>query len=94
VFQPPENPTLHLLGSLMAKMDRGDALGEARFAAMETVVSLMRAGDGYAGEGNSESLELLRQALASARATVVAAAYALTTSADATRMKMPVSEKC
>lgn len=71
----------------MQKMDRGDALDEARFAAMETVVSLLRAGDGCAGQGNPEWIESLRQALASARATVVAAAYALTTATDATRME-------
>jgi hypothetical protein len=76
----------------MQKMDRGDALDEARFAAMETVVSLLRAGDGCAGdgcagEGSPEWLESLRQALASARATVVAAAFALTTATDATRME-------
>lgn len=71
----------------MQKMDRGDALDEARFAAMETVVSLLRAGDGCAGQGSPEWLESLRQALASARATVVAAAFALTSATDATRME-------
>lgn len=71
----------------MQEMDRGDALDEARFAAMETVVSLMRAGDEYPVQGGSERLELLRQALGSARATVVAAAYALTSSTDAMRIE-------
>jgi hypothetical protein len=71
----------------MEKMDRSDALDEARFAAMETVVSLLRADDGCAGRLSHEGLELLREALASARATVVAAAYALTTSTDAIRME-------
>jgi hypothetical protein len=62
---PPEDLTLHLLDSLMAKMDRGDALEEARFAAM-------------------------RQALGSARATVVATAYALTTFTDTTHDRAPL----
>jgi hypothetical protein len=66
----------------MAKMDRGDALDEAAFAAMETVIFLMRAMDGPHGP---ERVELLRQALASARATVVAAGYILTTTVDTER---------
>ena len=64
----------------MEAMDRGNALDEATFAAMETVVCLVRAGDG-------RDIEKLRDALASARATVVAAGYALTTSADAGRLE-------
>jgi hypothetical protein len=80
--QGPEDLALQALGPLMAEMDRSDAIGEAAFAAMETVVFLMRAMDGPRGP---ERLELLRQALASARATVVAAGYALTTAADAER---------
>lgn len=91
--QLPEHRTLRLLGSLMEKMDRGDALDEARFAAMETVMSLIRAGDGPEAGRSSERLELLRQALASARATVVTAAYALTASADASRMEKPASKE-
>jgi hypothetical protein len=62
--------------------DRGEALDEATTAARETVAHLMRAIDVSAGP---EHLELLRQALASARATVVAAGYVLTTTTDAER---------
>ena len=74
---------LSALGALMEQMDRGDALGEATFAAMETVVFLVRAGDGV---HSPDRLESLRQALGAARATVVAAGYTLTTAADAERM--------
>jgi hypothetical protein len=68
------------LGPLMETMDRGNALDEATFAAMETVVFLMRASD-------ADDIELIREALASARATVVAAGYALTSTTDAERVQ-------
>jgi hypothetical protein len=64
----------------METMDRGNALDEATFAAMETVVCLVRA-------NSSDDIQLIRDALASARATVVAAGYALTSSADAERLQ-------
>jgi hypothetical protein len=71
----------------MAQMDRGDALDEAAFAAMETVISLMRAAD---ERRSFARLELIHEALASARATVVAAGYAFTTLSDAERVaKVP-----
>lgn len=62
--------------------NRGEALEEATSAARETVAYLMRAVDVSTGP---EHLELLREALASARATVVAAGYVLTTTVDAER---------
>jgi hypothetical protein len=78
-----ENEDLsRVLGLFMVGMDRHDALGEATFAAMETVISLRRAAAGCVG---ADHLELLREALGSARATVVAAGYALTASLDAVR---------
>lgn len=67
-------------------MDRGDAVDEATFAAMQAVLSLMRAGDG-------RDLDRLRDALGSARAAVVAAGYALTTSADAERMQKSAARR-
>jgi hypothetical protein len=70
----------------METMDRGNALDEAAFAAMETVVRLMHAGDGH-------DLELLRDALTSARAAVVAAGYALTTSVDAGRLQKAATRR-
>lgn len=81
--QRGEDPALRALGPIMAEMNRGDALGEAAVAAMETVVLLMRAMDGAQG---SEHLELLREALASARATVVATGYGLSEATDAKRL--------
>ncbi len=84
--QSREDLALRVLGPLMERMNRSDALEEATFAAMETVISLMRAADGQSHRHSVEHLELLRQALASARATVVAAGYVLATSADAARM--------
>jgi hypothetical protein len=71
---------------LMAKMDRGDALDEATFTAMETVMFLMRVEEARIERPGFEHHELLRQALAAARATVVVTGYALTTFADAERM--------
>lgn len=70
----------------MKQMNRRDALDEATFAAMETVISLMRAEDSQDCRQSGAGIEDLRQALASARATVVAAGYALTTAADAARL--------
>jgi len=70
----------------MKQMNRRDALDEATFAAMETVISLMRAEDSQDCRQSAAGIEDLRQALASARATVVAAGYALTTAADAARL--------
>lgn len=64
------------------KEGRGDALDEAALAALETCAHLIRAREVPQGP---ERLELLRQALASARATVVVAGYVLTSAADAER---------
>lgn len=70
---------------MMKQMDRGDALDEATFAAMETVISLMRAEDRRDCHRDAEGIEYMREALASARASVGAAGYALTTAIDAAR---------
>jgi hypothetical protein len=70
----------------MKQMHRGDALDEATFSAMETVISLLRAEGRPGCHQGAEGIEYMRQALASARATVVAAGYALTTAADAARL--------
>jgi hypothetical protein len=70
----------------MKQMNRRDALDEATFAAMETVISLMRAEDRQDSRHGPEGIEYMREALASARAAVVAAGYALTTATDAVRV--------
>jgi hypothetical protein len=77
----------------MEQMERNEALDEAAFASMETVVLLMGAADYSDGDYCLEHLELLRQALGSARATVVAAGYVLTTFEDATRMRTKPSAR-
>jgi hypothetical protein len=88
VSQSREDLTMRALGPLMEQMRRDDALGEATFAAMETVISLMRAEDRQDCGHSAERIEFLRQALASARATVVAAGYALATAADTARVSV------
>jgi len=85
VAQLREDQALRLLSPLMRQMDRADALDEATFAAMETVISLMRAEDRRDRHHGAEGIEYMREALASARASVVAAGYALTTATDAAR---------
>ena len=65
---------------------RGDPLAEAIFTAAETVVLLADVARVKSGRSGFEHIEALREALASARATVVAAGYALTTDADAGRI--------
>lgn len=83
--QPRRDLALWVLGALMQRMNRSDALDEATFSAMETVVTLIRAADEQ-GPGHDQRLESLRLALASARATVIAAGYALVATSDVARM--------
>jgi hypothetical protein len=84
--RPQDVPELQFLRSMTEKLDRGDPLDEAIFSAAETVLLLTNAAGTPSGPPDLERIELLRQALASARATVVAAGYALTTFADGERM--------
>lgn len=84
--QSREDLAIRLLGPLMKQMNRSDALNEATFAAMETVISLMRAEDRQGCRHSAERMQSLRRALASARATVVAAGYALATATDTARV--------
>ncbi|MFE7580061.1 TauD/TfdA family dioxygenase [Streptomyces gardneri] len=72
-----------ILAELMDTLDRSDALREAQYAALETALSLIRA----AGHTDrpAEAVDLLRNALGSARATVSATGYVLTTAADVIR---------
>lgn len=73
---------LRLIAALMPELNRCDPLDEAAFAAMETVVHLLRARQERNGP---EGVESVREALGSARATVIAAGYALSASVDAIR---------
>jgi hypothetical protein len=81
------------LGPLMDMMDRHDALDEAAFAAMEAAIALIQAGDEQSGRDDFAGIEMLREALASARAAAGAAAFALTTSADAARCSAESNQK-
>ncbi|MGW4184854.1 hypothetical protein ACWEK2_22040 [Streptomyces albidoflavus] len=84
--------TQRAITQLMGTLDRSDAFGEAQFAALETALSLLRAGTPQrsrlpepAQEPGRDRLNLLAEALASARATVVATSYAVTRLSDARR---------
>jgi hypothetical protein len=81
------NLELRMLCSLMDKMDRNDPIGEATFSALETATLLISFTEPPSGGVDFGGLELLRQALGAARASVVATSYALTASADAERMR-------
>lgn len=83
---PQDVPELQFLRSIAEKLNRGDPLDEAIFSAAETIMLLTNAAGTPSGLPDRERIELLRQALASARATVVAASYALTAFADSERM--------
>lgn len=80
-----ERFVLWSLRRLMEKMDRADALEEATFTSIETVVHLMHARDARGNRRGLQGLEPFRKALASARATVVAVSYVLTETTDAER---------
>jgi hypothetical protein len=69
----------------MAKMDCGDACGAVAFATLEPALFLMAADTANRRPG-PDHVELLRQALGAARASVVATSYALITSADNVRL--------
>ena len=75
-----------VLGALMQRMNRSDALDEATFSAMETVIMLIRAADEQGPGHGDQRLESLRLALGTARATVIAASYALVATSDVARM--------
>jgi hypothetical protein len=83
---PHDVPEYQVLRSLMERQNRGDPLAEAIFTAAETVVLLANVARAKSGRSGLAHIEALREALASARATVVAAGYALTTDADTDRM--------
>jgi hypothetical protein len=78
----PQDSMLRLVTELMPELSRRDPLDEAAFAAMETVVDLLRARN---ERDDPESMESMRQALGSARATVIAVGFALSVAADASR---------
>jgi hypothetical protein len=90
--QPPCTFThaQHAITDLMDALDRTDPLREAQFAALETVLSLLRAGSAYEGDALNTA-GLLREALGSARATVVATGYALTKTGDLHRAREATS---
>ncbi|MFF3389752.1 hypothetical protein ACFYW1_02170 [Streptomyces sp. NPDC002669] len=84
--------TQRAIADLMGTLDRTDPFGEAQFAALETALSLLRAGTPHRArvpdppqEHGADPLNLLSEALASARATVVATSYAFTRLSDARR---------
>ena len=83
---PQDVPELQFFRSITEKLNRGDPLDEAIFSAAETVMFLTSAAGTPSSLPDRERIELLRQALASARATVVAAGYALIAFADGERM--------
>ncbi len=83
---PQDVPEYQVLRPLMERLNRGDPLDEAIFTAAETVVLLANVARARSSRSGFEHIELLREALASARGTVVAAGYALTADADADRM--------
>jgi hypothetical protein len=78
----PQDSTLRLVTALMPELNRHDPLDEAAFAAIETVVYVLLARNERDGP---DSIESMRQALGSARATVIAAGYALSVAVDASR---------
>ncbi|MFF8618472.1 hypothetical protein [Streptomyces sp. NPDC015350] len=61
-----------VLDESLRSSDRGDALGEARIAAMEAAVHIVAAATERDDRNNSAAIERAREALASTRATVVA----------------------
>ncbi|MFF5784660.1 TauD/TfdA family dioxygenase [Streptomyces sp. NPDC012693] len=71
------------IAELLDTLDRSDALREAQYAALETALTLMRAGGRT--DRPAEAADLLRDALGSARATVLTTGYALTTTTDLSR---------
>lgn len=87
---PQDVPGYQVLRLLTERLNRGDPLDEAIFSAAETVVLLADVARAKSGRPGFGHIDLLREALASARATVVAAGYALTTDADADRMSKSV----
>jgi hypothetical protein len=78
----PQDGVLRLVTALMPELNRHDPLDEAAFAAMETVAYLFLA---RSERNGPDGMESMRQALGSARATVIAAGYALSLAADASR---------
>ena len=78
----PQVSALRLVTALMPELNRHDPLDEAAFAAIETVVYLLLARNERDGP---DSMQSMRQALGSARATVIAAGFALSVTADASR---------
>ncbi|MFH8344342.1 hypothetical protein [Streptomyces sp. NPDC018045] len=70
-----------LIAEHMKTLDRTEPFCEVKFAALETALLLLRAD--CASEGRScEYIDVLREALGSARATVVAAGCVLTKTMD------------
>ncbi|WP_438452977.1 hypothetical protein [Streptomyces asiaticus] len=69
----------------MESIDRSAALGEATFAALETVLHLFAADRFH--DTSADDTEVLMEALRSARAAVVATGYALVKSADIRRTR-------
>ncbi|MEV7419552.1 hypothetical protein [Streptomyces sp. NPDC089919] len=73
------------LDDVLATADRATPLGEAQVAALEAAHKLLEAGRSSAARPPEERIEILREALGSARAAVVAAATATVVAHDMTR---------
>ncbi len=71
---------------LMRAADRSTARGEARFAVLEAALHLLRLDDRQPPPGTADDVEPLRDALAAARAAVVATNHALVRACDARRL--------
>ncbi|MFJ7416657.1 hypothetical protein ACIQWZ_38555 [Streptomyces sp. NPDC098077] len=69
--------------SWMKSLDRSKASADAQFSALEAFLLLRQADE--SDEASQDKVEVLREALAAARALVVAANYALSQSADTRR---------
>lgn len=77
---------------LMTTLDRTDPLREAQFAALEAVLSLLRAGSAHQDQ-RTEAVGMLREALSAARATVVATGYVLIRTNDLHRASTAASRQ-
>lgn len=74
---------LQAIRSLMEKANRADPIGEAVFSSLEVAALLLSCLE-MPSDGR-DRLELLRQAMGAARASVVAVGYALSSSLDVSR---------
>lgn len=89
-IDPPNSSPVNLiekaLDALLTTAERRDPLVEAQVAVLEAAVMLTRAGAGAPVSSQGDRIQLLREALGSVRAAVMATGVAVVRSSEAARM--------